>query len=153
MSEPSSPQPVHSERYVIAERPRISASAVLLLVLIIMNAVSIFAAMSYWARVQELQNEVSLLRSELKNLASQLSVLNEHMKRYRAIDELIELYIKQLVIKTYKELFPSLSEEELKKLLGETEESASSTTATKTVTTTIKEVPINASSSTVVIKK
>jgi len=152
MSEPSSPQPHSTERYVIAERPRISASAVLLLVLIIMNAVSIFAAMSYWARVQELQNEVSLLRSELKNLASQLSVLNEHMKRYRHIDELIELYIKQLVIKTYKELFPSLSEEELKKLLGETEESASSTTATK-ITTTVKEVPINASSSTVVIKK
>jgi len=150
MSEPSSPQPVHSERYVIAERPRISASAVLLLVLIIMNAVSIFAAMSYWARVQELQNEVSLLRSELKNLASQLSVLNEHMKRYRHIDELIELYIKQLVIKTYKELFPGMSEEELRKLLEEEVEEGGTSTAVKT---TIEEVPINASSSTVVIKK
>ena len=36
---------------------------------------------------------------------------------YRSIDKLIELYVKQMVIKTYKELFPEMSEEEIEKLL------------------------------------
>jgi len=117
MSEGS--QPVHSERYVIAERPRISASAILLLILIIMNAVSIFAAMSYWSRVQQLEHEVNLLRSEIRGLAKEIDVLNENIKHYKKIDELVELYIKQMVLKTYKELFPELSEEELRQLLEE----------------------------------
>jgi len=112
--QPPSPQ---QQRWLVVERPRISAAAVLLLILIFMNAISLFAAISYWSRVQDLKDEISLLRSEIRTLAGQIEVLNEHVKIYRSIDKLIELYVKQMVIKTYKELFPEMSEEEIEKLL------------------------------------
>jgi len=106
------------QEFVVAERPRLSAAAILLLILIVMNAVSIFAAMSYWSRVQQLQNQLNLLRIDVKALASELEELNENMKHYRRIDELVQLYIQQLVIKTYKELFPELSIEDIEKLVS-----------------------------------
>jgi len=105
--------------YVVAERPRLSAAAVLLLILILMNAISIFAAMSYWSRLQSLSNEVKTLQAQLRALAKDIEILNENIKHYKKIDQLVQLYIQQMVLKTYKELFPEMSEEELKELLKE----------------------------------
>ena len=121
------------EDFVVAERPRISAAAVLLMILIFMNAVSIFGMMSYWARVQQLENEIGALRAEVKSLSKELSILNENIKHYKRIDELVQLYVQQMVIKMYKELFPELSPEQIKELI----ESSGSSVATQNSTETV----------------
>jgi len=107
------------EEFVIVERPRLSAAAILLMILILMQAIAIFAMMSYWARLQNLYHDVTLLRSEIRELRTQIEELNENMRHYRHIDELLQLYIQSLVLKAYKELLPGMSEEDIKKLMEE----------------------------------
>ena len=137
MSNPSSDK----EEFVIVERPRLSAAAILLVILIVMQAIAIFAMMTYWSRLQQLMNDITLLRSEIKQLRTQIEVLNDNMRHYRHIDELLQLYIQSLVLKAYKELLPGLSEEELKELIEEkisSEETTTNTTASESEEVVIK---------------
>jgi len=127
------------KQFAIVERPRLSAAAILLLILIIMNAIAIFAAMSYWSRVQQLQNQLNALRTDIRALTKELETLNENMKHYRRIDELVQLYIQQMILKTYRELFPELTPEDLEKLISTIEEKEEKEESNTTMTVVVKD--------------
>jgi len=102
------------EHWVATERTRLSASAILLIFLMIMVLLQSFIIFQMYQQMTSLQNQLTVLNAQLKVLSPQIQQMNQ---RYGRIDALVNLYIQQMVLRMYKEMFPSMSEEELRKLL------------------------------------
>lgn len=102
------------EHWVATERTRLSASAILLIFLMIMVLLQSFIIFQMYQQMSSLQNQLTVLNAQLKILSPQIQQMNQ---RYGRIDALVNLYIQQMVLRMYREMFPNMSEEELRRLL------------------------------------
>jgi len=102
------------EEYVVAEKPRLSASAILLIFLMLMVLLQSFMIFQMYQRMTYLENQLTVLNAQLKILTPQIQQMNQ---RYGRIDSLLNIYLQTLVIRMYKEMFPNLSEEEIRKMI------------------------------------
>jgi len=102
------------EEYVVTEKPRLSASAILLIFLMLMVLLQSFMIFQMYQQISSLQNQLTILNAQLKILNPQVQQLNQ---RYGRIDSLLNIYLQTLVIRMYKEMFPNISEEEIRKMI------------------------------------
>ena len=91
------------ESYVVVEK-RISGVALLLLMMMVMLFLSIAINFYYYNTVQELKSNLKTLSSEIKVLTENIERLSEDMKHYRAINLLLELQVRSLLMKTLTEM-------------------------------------------------
>jgi predicted PurR-regulated permease PerM len=106
-------QPSH-EDYVVVER-RVSATAVLLVMLMIMVFLNVTISIYYWQQLQELNSNIKILTERIRSLQRDIRDLSEALESYRAINALIELQMRSIVIKMLREM--GFSEEEIVRLL------------------------------------
>jgi len=92
-----------SEEYVVVER-RVSATAVILVMLMVMVFMSVAINFYYWQQVQELNNNIKLLTQQLKSLQRDVQDLSKGLESYRAVNALIELQMRSMVIKMLKDM-------------------------------------------------
>jgi predicted PurR-regulated permease PerM len=92
-----------SEEYVVVER-RVSATAIILVMLMIMVFLSVAINFYYWQQIQDLNNNIRLLTQQLKSMQKDIQDLNKGMESYRAINALLELQMRSMVIKTLKDM-------------------------------------------------
>lgn len=103
-----------SERYVVAEKPRLSAASILLIVMMVMILLQSFMVLQMYNTMNQLQQQIVILNSQLRAVQPQLQQLNQ---RYAAIDAAMNVYIQTLIMRMLKEMFPNLSEEQLQQML------------------------------------
>jgi len=97
--------------FVVVER-KVGVASVLLVMLMVMVFISVAINFYYWQQVQELTATVKVLSGDVKRLSKSVSDLEA---RYRAVDMLVELQIRSIVVKTLRDL--GLSQEEIEALL------------------------------------
>jgi predicted PurR-regulated permease PerM len=102
------------QEYVVAER-RVSATAVLLVMLMVMVFLSVAINFYYWSQIQELNNNIRLLTVQLKSLQSDIKELNQGMESYRAVNALIELQMRSMVVKMLRDM--GFSDAEIQQLI------------------------------------
>lgn len=78
-----------SEEYVVVSRR--SPVPILLVILVIMNAISVFVSVSYMSRVSQLEREIEGLRSEIKILRVTTAELSDSVKPVSAA---MDVYIR-----------------------------------------------------------
>jgi predicted PurR-regulated permease PerM len=103
-----------TEEYVVVER-RVSATAVLLVMLMVMVFLSVAINFYYWQQIQEINSNLKLLTQQLKSLQRDIQDLSKGLESYRAINALLELQIRSMVIKMLKDM--GLSDEEIMKFM------------------------------------
>ena len=104
------------EEYVVAEK-RVSATAAMLVMLMVMVFLSVAINFYYWNQIQELNTNLKLLTVQLKSLQSDIKELNRGMESYRAVNALVELQMRSMVIKMLRDM--GFSEEEIAQFLKE----------------------------------
>lgn len=92
-----------SEEYVVVER-KVSATAVILVMLMVMVFMSVAINFYYWQQIQDLNNNIKLLTQQLKSMQRDIQDLNQGLESYRAINALLELQMRSMVIKTLKDM-------------------------------------------------
>jgi predicted PurR-regulated permease PerM len=92
-----------SEEYVVVER-RVSATAVILVMLMVMVFLSMAINFYYWQQVQELNTNIKMLTQQLKSLQRDVQDLSKGLESYRAVNALIELQMRSMVIKMLKDM-------------------------------------------------
>jgi predicted PurR-regulated permease PerM len=92
-----------SEEFVVVER-RVSATAVLLVMLMVMVFMSVAINFYYWQQVQELNTNIKLLTQQLKSLQRDVQELSKGLESYRAVNALIELQLRTMIVKTLKDM-------------------------------------------------
>jgi len=103
-----------SERYVVTEKPRLSAASILLIMMMVMILLQSFMILQMYNTMNQLQQQIVILNSQLKVVQPQLQQLNQ---RYASIDAAMNIYIQTLVLRMLREMFPNMSEEELRQML------------------------------------
>jgi len=93
----------NQQEYVVAEK-RVSATAVLLVMLMVMVFLAVAINFYYWSQVQELNTNLKLLNQQLRSMQSDIRELNRGMESYRAINALLELQMRSMVIKMLKDM-------------------------------------------------
>jgi len=104
------------ESYVVAERQRLSAAAILIIMLMVMVLLQSVMIFNMYQTINNLQNQITILNAQLRVLTPQVQALNQ---RYGSIDALLQIYIQQMVLRMYKEMFPNMTEEQLLELIRE----------------------------------
>ena len=107
--------------YVVVEKPKLSAAAILLIFLMFMQFLTMIFVAQHYNSVKDLATAVKELKSQLALLRRDVSELNKKMDRYKRVDALIELYIQQMTFRLYKEMFPNLTLEDFEKLIEKIE--------------------------------
>jgi predicted PurR-regulated permease PerM len=102
------------QEYVVAER-RVSATAVLLVMLMVMVFLSVAINFYYWQQVQELNTNLKLLTQQLKGLQRDVQELSSGLDSYRAVNALIELQMRSMVIKMLRDM--GFSDAEIQQLI------------------------------------
>jgi len=97
--------------FVVVER-KVGVASVLLVMLMAMVFISVAINFYYWQQVQELSEVVKVLSSDVKRLSKSVSDLET---RYRAIDMLVELQIRSIVVRALRDL--GFTQEEIEALL------------------------------------
>jgi predicted PurR-regulated permease PerM len=92
-----------SEEYVVVER-KVSATAVILVMLMVMVFLSVAINFYYWQQIQDLNNNIKLLTQQLKSMQRDIQDLNQGLESYKAINALLELQMRSIVIKTLKDM-------------------------------------------------
>ena len=83
---------------------RVSATAVLLVMLMVMVFLSVAINFYYWNQIQELNNNIKLLTLQLKSMQGDIRELNQGMESYRAVNALLELQMRSIVVKSLKDM-------------------------------------------------
>jgi predicted PurR-regulated permease PerM len=104
------------EEFVVAER-RVSATAAILVMLMVMVFLSVAINFYYWQQVQELNTNLKLLTQQLKGLQRDVQELSRGLESYRAVNALVELQMRSMVIKMLRDM--GFSEEEIAQFLKE----------------------------------
>jgi predicted PurR-regulated permease PerM len=104
------------EEFVVAER-RVSATAAILVMLMVMVFLSVAINFYYWQQVQELNTNLKLLTQQLKGLQRDVQELSRGLESYRAVNALLELQMRSMVIKMLRDM--GFSEEEIAQFLKE----------------------------------
>lgn len=104
------------ESYVAVERPRLSAAAILIIMMMVMILLQSVMIFNMYQTINDLRSQLSTLNAQLKILTPQVQTLNQ---RYGSIDALLQIYIQQMVLRMYKEMFPNMTEEQLLELIRE----------------------------------
>jgi len=91
------------EEYVVAEK-RVSATAAILVMLMVMVFLSVAINFYYWQQVQELNTNLELLNQQLKSMQRDIQDLSKGLESYRAINALLELQMRSMVVKTLKDM-------------------------------------------------
>lgn len=104
------------EEYVVAEK-RVSATAAILVMLMVMVFLSVAINFYYWQQVQELNTNLKLLTQQLKGLQRDVQDLSRGLESYRAVNALLELQMRSMVIKMLRDM--GFSEEEITQFLKE----------------------------------
>jgi predicted PurR-regulated permease PerM len=100
--------------YVVVER-RVSATAVILVMLMVMVFMSTAISFYYWQQLQELNTNIKMLTQQLKSLQRDVQDLSKGLESYRAINALIEVQMRSMVIKMLKEM--GFSDAEIQRIL------------------------------------
>lgn len=111
-----------SRDYVVVEKPKLSAAAILLIFLMFMQLLTMVFISQHYSSVKDLSSVVKELKSQLALLRKDVYELNKKMDRYKRVDALIELYIQQMTFRLYKEMFPNLTLQDFEKLIEKMEE-------------------------------
>jgi predicted PurR-regulated permease PerM len=104
------------EEYVVAEK-RVSATAAILVMLMVMVFLSVAINFYYWQQVQELNTNLKLLTQQLRGLQRDVQELSRGLESYRAVNALVELQMRSMVIKMLRDM--GFSEEEIAQFLKE----------------------------------
>jgi predicted PurR-regulated permease PerM len=91
------------EEYVVAEK-RVSATAAILVMLMVMVFLSVAINIYYWQQVQELNTNIKLLTQQLKSMQRDIQDLSRGLESYRAINALLELQMRSVVVKSLKDM-------------------------------------------------
>jgi len=97
-----------SESIVVQRK---TSTSVLLLVLIIMNAVAIFTAITYYQRVTDLERTIKSLQADVKVLSVQVSDLS---RAYKPVSVAFEYYTKFMMAKILSDMLGIPIEQALK---------------------------------------
>jgi len=104
------------EEYVVAEK-RVSATAAILVMLMVMVFLSVAINFYYWQQVQELNTNLKVLNQQLRGLQRDVQDLSRGLESYRAVNALVELQMRSMVIKMLRDM--GFSEEEIAQFLKE----------------------------------
>ena len=91
------------EEYVVAEK-RVSATAAILVMLMVMVFLSVAINIYYWQQVQEMNTNIKLLTQQLKSMQRDIQDLSRGLESYRAINALLELQMRSVVVKSLKDM-------------------------------------------------
>jgi predicted PurR-regulated permease PerM len=91
------------QEYVVAEK-RVSATAVLLVMLMVMVFLSVAINFYYWQQVQELNTNIKLLTQQLRSMQRDIQDLSKGLESYRAVNALVELQVRSMVIKMLRDM-------------------------------------------------
>jgi len=94
---------VQQEEYVVAEK-RVSATAVLLVMLMVMVFLSVAINFYYWQQVQDLNTNIKLLTQQLKSMQRDIQDLSRGLESYRVVNALLELQMRSVVVKSLKDM-------------------------------------------------
>jgi hypothetical protein len=97
--------------FVVVER-KVGVASVLLVMLMLMVFISVAINFYYWQQVQELAATVKVLSGDVKRLSKTVSDLET---RYRAVDMLVELQIRSIIMRSLRDM--GFSQEEIEALL------------------------------------
>jgi hypothetical protein len=97
--------------FVVVER-KVGVASVLLVMLMVMVFISVAINFYYWQQVQELTATVKVLSGDVKRLSKTVSDLET---RYRAVDMLVELQIRSIIMRSLRDM--GFSQEEIEALL------------------------------------
>jgi hypothetical protein len=104
-----------SQDYVVVER-KVSATAVVIVMLMVMVFVSIVIQFYYYSTVQDLARTVSDLSSSVRVLRYSTSELSRSLESYRAVNVIVELQMRSILIKTLRDM--GFSESEIQAILA-----------------------------------
>jgi predicted PurR-regulated permease PerM len=91
------------QEYVVAER-RVSATAAMLVMLMVLVFLSVAINFYYWQQVQELNTNLRLLNQQLKSVQRDVQDLSRGLEAYRAVNALLELQMRSVVIKMLRDM-------------------------------------------------
>ena len=94
---------VQQEEYVVAEK-RVSATAVLLVMLMVMVFLSVAINFYYWQQVQDLNTNIKLLTQQLKSMQRDIQDLSRGLESYRVVNALLELQMRSVVVRSLKDM-------------------------------------------------
>jgi predicted PurR-regulated permease PerM len=91
------------QEYVVAEK-RVSATAAMLVMLMVMVFLSVAINFYYWQQVQELNTNLKVLNQQLKSMQRDVQDLSRGLESYRAVNALMEIQMRSMVIKMLKDM-------------------------------------------------